>query len=133
MGRQEVHDPGMGEKGPKRSRVFVEDARRNGTYLRATWHPEAGQFVLSTWHDDVCTGAVRVSAVEVAGLVGFFADGLADAARSEVEPPIVRQAWRRRIGGYLAELRRMRWLRRMGHRQAQPGGPAKRSPLRRSA
>ena len=81
-----VHDRGMVEKGLGRRRVFVEDARRNGAYLRATWHAEAGQFVLSTWHDDVCTGAVRVAAFDVAGLVGFFADGLADAARPAVHP-----------------------------------------------
>ena len=45
-----------------RRRVFIEDARHNGVYLRTTWHDEAGQFVISTWNDDVCTGAVRVPA-----------------------------------------------------------------------
>jgi hypothetical protein len=58
--------------------VFIEDARRNGTYLRATWHPERRIFVLSTWNGDVCTGAVRLPAAEAADLVGLVADGLAE-------------------------------------------------------
>jgi hypothetical protein len=62
-----------------RRRVFIEDARQNGVYLRTTWHEEAGQFVVSTWNDDVCTGAVRVPAAEAPALIGMLADGLADA------------------------------------------------------
>jgi hypothetical protein len=72
-----------------RRRLFIEDARRNGLYLRTTWHPEARQFVISTWNDDVCTGAVRVPVAEVAQLIGLLADGLADVA---AVPP---QAWLR--------------------------------------
>jgi hypothetical protein len=68
-----------------RRRVFIEDARRDGTYLRVTWHAEGGQFVVSTWNDEVCTGAVRVPAAEAAPLIGLLADGLADAATS---PPM---------------------------------------------
>lgn len=75
-----------------RRRVFVGDARENGVYLRATWHPDGGQFVVSTWNDEVCTGAVRVRAADAAPLIGLLADGLADAAArpavevSPVEP-----------------------------------------------
>lgn len=36
--------------------MFVEDARRNGTYLRAAWHPEPRLFTISTWTGEVCTG-----------------------------------------------------------------------------
>ncbi len=36
--------------------MFIEDARRNGLFLRTTWHPEAGQFVVRTWN---CLGSDR--------------------------------------------------------------------------
>jgi hypothetical protein len=62
-----------------RRRVFVEDARGNGQYLRATWHAEANQFVISVWNDDVCTAAVRVSSERAAELIGLLADGMAAA------------------------------------------------------
>ena len=39
-----------------RRRVFVEDARRNGQFLRVTWHGERQQFVVSNWEDTVCVG-----------------------------------------------------------------------------
>jgi hypothetical protein len=62
--------------------VFIEDARRNGSYLRATWHPDRRVFVLSTWNEDVCTGAIRLPAAEAADLVGLIADGLGELAES---------------------------------------------------
>jgi len=67
--------------------VFLEDARGNGLYLRTTWHPEAQQFVVSTWHDEVCTGAVRIPAAAAAELIALLADGLADAADHPEQPP----------------------------------------------
>lgn len=67
--------------------MFVEDARGNGLYLRTTWHPEAQQFVVSTWHDEVCTGAVRVPAAAAAELIALLADGLADAVDHPEAPP----------------------------------------------
>lgn len=70
----------MGERSAKRRRVLVEDVRRNGGYLRATWHPDRRVFVLSTWDGDVCTGAVQLPAADAAELVGLVADGLADLA-----------------------------------------------------
>jgi hypothetical protein len=76
----------VGERSSKRHRVFVEDSRRNGSYLRATWHPERRVFVLSTWDGDVCTGAVRVPAAEAADLVGLLVDGLGDMAKSPPRP-----------------------------------------------
>ena len=49
----------MGERAASGRRVLIEDARRDGHHLRVTWHPGNRQFVVSTWHDDVCTGATR--------------------------------------------------------------------------
>jgi hypothetical protein len=76
----------MGDRPAKRHRVFIEDARRNGAYLRATWHPERRVFVLSTWSGDVCTGAVRLPAADAADLVGLVADGLAELAVPPAAP-----------------------------------------------
>lgn len=94
----------MGMRSTKRHRVFVEDARGNGSYLRATWHPERRVFVLSTWYGDVCTGAVRLPAAEAADLVGLLVDGLSDLA--EAPRPSER-------GGHRGDLRSRltRWLR----------------------
>lgn len=72
--------------------MFVEDARRDGTYLRVTWHPEGGQFVISTWDDEVCTGAVRVPAADAAPLISLLADGMADAAEAAPAIPLHRRA-----------------------------------------
>ncbi len=77
----------VAQRRPTRRRVFVEDARANGLYLRTTWHPEAQQFVVSTWHDEVCTGAVRVPATAAADLIALLADGLADAVDRPEQPP----------------------------------------------
>ncbi|MBA2281376.1 MAG: hypothetical protein H0W25_09115, partial [Acidimicrobiia bacterium] len=49
--------------------MLIDDARHNGMYLRTTWHPEADQFVISTWTDELCTGAVRVPAAGAAELI----------------------------------------------------------------
>ncbi len=90
-GRVPMHTRPMGKRSTKRHRVFIEDARRNGSYLRATWHPERRIFVLSTWNDDVCTGAIRLPAAEAAELVGLVVDGLAEMA----DGPRVERAGRR--------------------------------------
>lgn len=95
-----------------RTRVFIEDSRANGLYLRTTWHAEENQFVISTWDDTVCTGAVRVPAEQAAALIGLLADGLADAATRHrrlvavppAEPaargrrPSLQELWQRVIG-----------------------------------
>ncbi len=59
--------------------MFVEDARRNGQFLRVTWHGERRQFVVSNWEDTLCVGATRVSVDEAPELIGVLAGGLADA------------------------------------------------------
>lgn len=79
-----------------RRRILVEDARGADRHLRVTWHPEAGQFNVSTWHGDVCAGAVRVEAAEAARLIALLADGMADAVSApgpEPEPGLP-QRWR---------------------------------------
>jgi len=89
-----------------RTRVFIRDARGNGRYLRATWHAEGQMFVVSTWHDELCTGAVRVP-VEAAGdLAGLLVQGLAEAATQPRRPA--------RTSGRLARLERQlrRWISR---------------------
>jgi hypothetical protein len=70
----------MGDRTARRHRVIIEDARRNGHYLRVTWHQETRRFVVSTWRDDVCTGAAQLSAADGAELAALLVDGLADAA-----------------------------------------------------
>ena len=63
-----------------RRRVFVEDARRNGQFLRVTWHVEQQQFVVSNWDDNLCVGATRVPVERVPELVSLLVDGLAEAS-----------------------------------------------------
>jgi hypothetical protein len=96
----------MGERPARRRRVLVEDARRDGHHLRATWHPGERQFVVSTWHDDVCTGASRISAPDVAALATLFVDGLAVAAAPRRAGPTAPDT-RRGLGGFVD---RVRWL-----------------------
>jgi hypothetical protein len=108
---------------PRRSarqrRVFLEDARGNGHYLRATWRPDTRVIVVSTWLDDVCTGAVRVPVEASAELAGLILEGLADAAAlppapSPSPPSRVAEGWdalRREARG---------WARRITRRPGTP-------------
>jgi hypothetical protein len=86
--------------------VLIRDARDNGHHLRATWHPEKQQFVLSTWRGDVCTGSARLAVEDAAELTGLLVDGVTEAAvqRSEATaaPPT-----KPGIGGIVE---RLRWL-----------------------
>jgi hypothetical protein len=102
----------MGERPARRRRVLIEDARRNDQYLRATWHDDRGQFVISTWRADVCTGAARISAADGAALAGLLVDGLADAAAAPAAaPPADGPAPARRSTGAAALVdRARRWL-----------------------
>jgi hypothetical protein len=77
----------MGERAARGRRVLIEDARRDGHHLRVTWHPGNRQFVVSTWHDDVCTGATRLAVEDVAALTGLLVGGLAETAASGPTPP----------------------------------------------
>ena len=71
--------PEMRRRRLRRRRVLIGDARHNGRYLRATWHAEDRMFVLSTWTDEVCTGAVRLPVAKAPELINLLADGLGDA------------------------------------------------------
>lgn len=64
---------------------MVGDIRNDGSYLRTTWHVEGRVFVVSTWNDQVCTGAIRVPVEGAAELVGLLVDGLAEAAVTPAE------------------------------------------------
>lgn len=81
----------MAEAGLSTSRVLIEDLRHDGKFLRATWHPESGAFVISHWQGDVCVAATRVRAEDAARLVGLLTNVLAEALQIErsraVAPP----------------------------------------------
>lgn len=81
----QAQDPaasGGASRVPRRRRVLIGDVRNNGSYLRTTWHVEGRMFVVSTWNDQVCTGAIRVPVEGASELVGLLVDGLAEAAVS---------------------------------------------------
>jgi hypothetical protein len=50
-----------------------------------TWHADAGQFNVTTWHGDVCSGSVRVRADDAPVLIAALADGMADALATATE------------------------------------------------
>jgi hypothetical protein len=67
-------------------RVFVEDERRDGKFLRLTWHGDRRTFVVSTWDGSVCVGATRVPVSEAPALIHVLARGLADATTTVPGP-----------------------------------------------
>ena len=69
------------------NRVFIEDARRDGTYLRVTWHTDARQFVVSHWQDDVCTAATRIPVSAAPGLVNLLVEGLGQTVGRRDDAP----------------------------------------------
>jgi len=94
-------------------RVFIEDLRRDGMFLRVTWHAEHSAFVVSHWQGEVCVAATRVAATDVADVVTLLTNGLADALSSaQSKPPepqspprlVPRARWRR----VLSRLKRAR-------------------------
>ena len=81
-----MHTRTMGDGAMQRRRVLIEDARRDGGHLRATWHAERQAFVVSTWRNEVCTGAIRVPVAAAGDLARLLIDGLTDAATTAVAP-----------------------------------------------
>lgn len=67
-------------------RVFVEDQRGDGKFLRITWHPDRRTFVVSTWDGSVCVGATRVAVEAAPELIEVLARGLADAVTPAARP-----------------------------------------------
>lgn len=61
-------------------RVIVEDARRDDTYARVTWHSDEAVFVISHWRGDVCVAATRVPVDAAPQLIGLLVKGLAESA-----------------------------------------------------
>ena len=86
--------------------MLIGDARENGHALRATWHPDTRQFVVSTWNHDVCTGSARLRAEDAAELAALLVDGLADAA-TPAAVPVAAPASRAGLAGFVD---RLRWL-----------------------
>ena len=83
-----VHTVAVAERRDFPRRVFIEDLRRDGMFLRVTWHSEHSAFVVSHWDRDVCVAATRVAAKDVADVVSLLTNGLADALISaEASPP----------------------------------------------
>ena len=66
-----MHHGPMGER-RARFRVFLLDARGEGQYLRATWHPNGRLFVLSHWQDDVCVAATRLDLADAGELMSLL-------------------------------------------------------------
>jgi hypothetical protein len=89
-------------------RAFIEDTRRDGTYLRVTWHPEARTFVVSHWDDSLCTAATRVAVEDAVHLIGLLADGLGDAIAIAPEADAPTQDARRSLPTRLVDLLRRR-------------------------
>jgi hypothetical protein len=81
-----MHTRLMGDRVVQRRRVLIEDARRDGGFLRTTWHAERQAFVVSTWRNEVCTGAIRVPVAAAGDLARLLIDGLTDAATTAVAP-----------------------------------------------
>ena len=101
-----VHTVGVAEPRDFPRRVFIEDLRRDGMFLRVTWHSDHSAFVVSHWNRDVCVAATRVAATDVAELAVLLTNGLSDAltsAQAQPPAPTGREArswtfWRRLLG-----------------------------------
>ena len=92
----------MAEVHPLREhrREFITDGDRSA--LRATWHNEAGYFVVSLWRGDTCVATSHLTPREAGRLATFITSGLADLAEGalvsgSVTPMSVRSAWRDRL------------------------------------
>jgi hypothetical protein len=108
-GQARMHTRTMGDGPAFRRRVLIEDARRDGSYLRTTWHAERRAFVVSTWRGEVCTGAVRVPVAAAGELARLLIDGLTHAATTPA--PAVQSARTRGRPDMLARARA--WLQRL--------------------
>jgi hypothetical protein len=84
-----VHTDAVAEPRNFPRRVFIEDLRRDGMFLRVTWHSEHSAFVVSHWQGEVCVAATRVAATDVGEVVALLTNGLADALASAQEKPTV--------------------------------------------
>ena len=70
---------------PVQGRHFVVDER--GIGLRATWHLDRGFVNLSLWRNESCVETFHLTPSEAGRLVGFLANGLAEAVQSDRQSP----------------------------------------------
>lgn len=68
---------------PLAGHVF-DDGRHGDRALRASWHIDAGLFVLSLWRGATCVGTAQLTPEEAARLSGLIAEGLAELAAGQV-------------------------------------------------
>ena len=61
---------------PRSGDVFF-DPRDEGRFLRLSYHPELGVYVVSLWRDDVCLGTHRLSVQDVPRLLHALTTPLA--------------------------------------------------------
>ena len=93
----------MAEVHPLREhrRELITDGDRSA--LRATWHNDAGYFVVSLWRGDTCVATSHLTPREAGRLATFITSGLADLVEeavvsgSTITPMSVRSAWRDRL------------------------------------
>jgi hypothetical protein len=64
---------------PRSGDVFF-DPRDEGRFLRLSYHPELGVYVVSLWRDDVCLGTHRLSVQDVPRLLHALTTPLAAEA-----------------------------------------------------
>ena len=60
-------------------RALIEDRRRPGAYLRATWHPDRRVVVISHWHGDICAASTTLSLADLPRLISLLVSALSDA------------------------------------------------------
>lgn len=86
---------------PDQRREYIADGDHSA--LRATWHYDAGYFVVSLWRDETCVATSHLTPKEAGHLATFITGGLADLAHdgvssgSVVAPLSLRSEWRRRV------------------------------------
>lgn len=51
-----------------------------GTALRLSWHPDETIAVLSLWREDRCVGTFQAKPSDLARVIAFLAEALADEA-----------------------------------------------------
>ena len=81
MALQLVEDPDRPS-----SRWTWESARGNTRAVRISSHLQALLVTLSLWRDDRCVGSLRLTPVEVAGLIAELTAALADMATTTTPP-----------------------------------------------
>ncbi|GAB4008768.1 hypothetical protein [Nocardioides ultimimeridianus] len=62
---------------PKVGSVHLDG--RGDRALRVSWHEEAAVVVLSVWHENVCTGTVRLSPDQVPDVIATLQKALSES------------------------------------------------------